>query len=314
MWPDSRGAGGGIKRAEGGQLGPHSEHLRPICPRCYDAAEKASASQPRTTPKDIAIPPTLTDRLRQFLGGATLAVVSPAVLPPARLDGEFGVLYVVLSLALLILSLGIHEAAHAWAALKCGDPTARDLGRLTLNPIPHIDLWWTILIPGMFLYVSNGRFLFGGAKPVPVDFHRLKNPWRDMSIVAFAGPLSNLLLVAFFVALWKFFVTTGYYNGAAEGMYQRQNDLLPAVLMSAVGANAILFVFNLIPLPPLDGSRIMTWILPSSLRESYNAIGVFGLIGVFLLMRWEPFSDQIRRLTNMVIEGAETVVSLGGVW
>jgi Zn-dependent protease len=278
------------------------------------AGDSNPGSDRPASAEDDVIQPTSLDRLRQILGGATLAVVSPAVLPPARLDGEFGVLYLALSLALLILSLGIHEAAHAWAALKCGDPTARDLGRLTLNPIPHIDLWWTILIPGMFLYVSGGRFLFGGAKPVPVDFHRLKNPWRDMSIVAFAGPLSNLILVGVFVALWKFFVTTGYYNGAAEGAYQRQNDLLPAVLMSAVGANAILFVFNLIPLPPLDGSRIMTWLLPSSLRESYNAIGVFGLIGVFLLMRWEPFGDQIRRLTNLVIEWAEKVVSLGGVW
>lgn len=250
------------------------------------------------------------------MGGAPIAVAAPVVVPvaPALLDGQFGVLYIGLSLALLVLSLGIHEAAHAWAALKCGDPTARDLGRLTLNPIPHIDLWWTILIPGMFLYVSNGAFLFGGAKPVPVDFHRLKNPWRDMSFVAFAGPLSNLILVAVFFALWKFFVETGYYNGSAEGAYQRTADLLPSVLKSAVFANAILFVFNLIPVPPLDGSRILTWLLPANLRESYNAVGVFGLIIVFLLMRWDPFAYQIMRLTTLVVRGAEQVVTLGGLW
>jgi len=250
------------------------------------------------------------------VGGAPIAVAAPVVVPvaPALLDGQFGVLYIGLSLALLVLSLGIHEAAHAWAALKCGDPTARDLGRLTLNPIPHIDLWWTILIPGMFLYVSNGAFLFGGAKPVPVDFHRLKHPWRDMSIVAIAGPLSNLLLVGVFFALWKFFVETGFYNGAAEGAYQRTADLLPSVLKSAVFANAILFVFNLIPVPPLDGSRILTWLLPSRLRESYNSVGVFGLIIVFLLMRWDPFAYQISRLMNLVVRGAEQVVTLGGLW
>ncbi len=223
-------------------------------------------------------------------------------------------LSIVLSVALLALSLGIHEAAHAWAALKCGDPTARDLGRLTLNPIPHIDLWWTILLPAMFLYASGGRFLFGGAKPVPVDFHRLKNPWRDMSIVAIAGPLSNLLLVGVFFALWKFFVETGYYNGASEGAYQRTGDLLPTVLMKTYQVNALLFVFNLIPIPPLDGSRILTWLLPANLRESYNAVGVFGLLIVFLLMRWDPFAYQVSRLMTIVVRGAEQVVTLGGLW
>lgn len=242
--------------------------------------------------------------------------MAPVVVPvgPSALDGQFGVLYLVLSLTLLVLSLGIHEAAHAWAALKCGDPTARDLGRLTLNPIPHIDLWWTIVIPGVFLYISNGAFLFGGAKPVPVDFRRLKNPWRDMSIVAFAGPLSNLLLVGVFFALWKFFLETGYYNGSADGAFQRRGDLLPQVLQSAVLANAVLFVFNLIPIPPLDGSRILTWMLPPSLRESYNQVGAFGIVIVFLLMRWEPFANQIYRLVELVVTGAEQVVTIGGLW
>jgi len=242
--------------------------------------------------------------------------MAPVVAPvsPSALDGQFGVLFIVLTLTLLVLSLGIHEAAHAWAALKCGDPTARDLGRLTLNPIPHIDLWWTIVIPGVFLFMTNGAFLFGGAKPVPVDFRRLKNPWRDMSIVAFAGPLSNLLLVGVFFALWKFFVDTGYYNGASAGAYQRTDDLLPKVLAATVGANAILFVFNLIPIPPLDGSRILTWLLPPSLRESYNAVGAFGIVIVFLLMRWDPFAHQIYRLVDLVVNGAEKVVTLGGRW
>jgi Zn-dependent protease len=242
-------------------------------------------------------------------------VIAPAFLPAApAMEGQFGVLYIVLSLALLVLSLGIHEAAHAWAALKCGDTTARDLGRLTLNPIPHIDLWWTILIPGMFLFVSNGELLFGGAKPVPVDFRRLRGGWRDMSIVAFAGPLSNLLLVGVFFFLRKFFVTTGLYNGASEGAYQREGDLLPYVLLGAASANAILFVFNLIPVPPLDGSRILTWLLPPNLRESYNAIGGFGILVVFLLMRWDPFARQVYRLTDLVLGWAERAVSLGGVW
>jgi len=306
-------------------LGRHNQRPRshPAVPRAaraaYDDQTRGTGTRargPRAPLRGTAITPSTLDRLRLALGGAPIAIAAPVVVPvaPALLDGQFGVLYIVLSLALLVLSLGIHEAAHAWTALKCGDPTARDLGRLTLNPIPHIDLWWTILIPGMFLYVSNGAFLFGGAKPVPVDFHRLKNPWRDMSIVAIAGPLSNLILVGVFFALWKFFVETGYYNGSSESASLRRSDLLPSVLNTAIFANAILFVFNLIPVPPLDGSRILTWLMPSSLRESYNAVGVFGLIIVFLLMRWEPFRDQVYRLMSIVISGAEQVVTLGGLW
>lgn len=233
--------------------------------------------------------------------------------PVADMD-QAGILAMVLSLVLLAISLGIHEAAHAWAALKCGDPTARDLGRLTLNPIPHIDLWWTILLPGILYFSTSGRFIFGGAKPVPVDFHRLRNPWRDMSFVAFMGPLSNLLLVGVFVGLWKFFLETGYYNGAAETFLERREQLLPTVLRKAAEFNALLFVFNLIPVPPLDGSRIMTWLLPASMRQSYNSVGIFGIVGVVLLMQWDPFAYQIVRMMQIILNGAFQVVTLGGLW
>ncbi len=249
------------------------------------------------------------------MGGASIAIAAPAVLViPASSDGTFDVLKIGLTLSLLILSLGIHEAAHAWAALKCGDPTARDLGRLTLNPIPHIDLWMSILIPGMFLLMSGGSWVFGGAKPVPVDMRRLKGGLRDMSIVAFAGPLSNLLLVGVFYLLWRLFVDTGYYNGSAPTASARTRDLLPIVMESAMFTNALLFVFNLIPVPPLDGSRIMTWLMPAGLRESYNAIGGFGIVIVLLLMRWDAFSHEVSRLTNMIVNGAVQVVTFGGVW
>jgi Zn-dependent protease len=280
--------------------------------------EACSVAFARTAPRFRGPPisPSLSDRLRQFLGGASIAVAGPVLMPVALVDanGQYQILKIVLTLALLVISLGIHEAAHAWAALKCGDTTARDLGRLTLNPIPHIDLWWTIVLPGMFLLLSSGAYVFGGAKPVPVDFRRLKNPWRDMSIVAFAGPLSNLLLVGVFYALWKFFVETGYYNGSAATAALRTRDLLPAVLEATVLTNALLFVFNLIPIPPLDGSRILTWLLPSNLRESYNSIGVFGIVGVLVLMRWEPFAYQVRRLIGLIVDLAEKVVTLGGLW
>ncbi len=285
--------------------------------RCADGGQRiACARDAGSRAEEPPIQPSLLDRLRQFLAGSSIAFVVPAVMPvtPIAAMDQAGILAMVLSLALLALSLGIHEAAHAWAALKCGDPTGRDMGRLTLNPIPHIDLWWTILLPGLLYFTTNGRFVFGGAKPVPVDFHRLRNPWRDMSFVAFMGPFSNLVLVGVFIALWKFFVETGYYNGAADNLFDRQEQLLPTVMETAARFNALLFVFNLIPVPPLDGSRIMTWLLPANMRQPYNSIGLFGIVGVVLLMQWDPFAYQIVRLMRIILSGAETVVTLGGLW
>ncbi len=274
----------------------------------------ARAAKPRV--QEFAIQPSLADRLRQFLAGSSVAFVVPAVMPltPIAAIDSAQILKWVLTIALLVLSLGIHEAAHAWAALKCGDTTARDLGRLTLNPIPSIDLWWSILLPSFLYITTSGQFVFGGAKPVPVNFHRLRHPWRDMSFVAFMGPFSNLMLVGVFLLGWKFFLQTGYYNGSAATIAERQADLLPVVMMEAAWLNALLFVFNLIPIPPLDGSRIMTWLLPANMRQPYNSIGIFGIVAVVLLMRWEPFARPVVQLMDTIVRVALKVVSLGGLW
>jgi Zn-dependent protease len=134
-------------------------------------------------------------------GGAFVAALAPAPFAGALRDDP---LSIALLIVLLIVCLGVHEAAHAWVAWKCGDSTARDLGRLTLNPIAHVDLFMTIILPAILIYTTG--FIFGGAKPVPVDFHRLRHPWRDMSLVAFAGPLSNFLLAILFAIVWKFLI------------------------------------------------------------------------------------------------------------
>ncbi len=227
--------------------------------------------------------------------------------------GEIDPVQLVLTIVLLVISLSVHEAAHGWVAWKCGDPTAKDLGRITLNPIPHIDPFMTIVLPAIMLYTSG--FVFGGAKPVPVNFHRLRHPWRDMSLVALAGPGSNLLLAVFFLIAWKFFITTGWYNNAAELAILRDQDLLPQILSKAVFFNVLLTVFNLVPIPPLDGSRVMAWLLPPALREPYGHLERWGILIVFGLVFLSPgFNALLHSSMYGIIRLLDRIVSLGGVW
>lgn len=246
-----------------------------------------------------------------WLGPALWAPVV-ATLHPAT-TSDLDILGIVLGLVLFVLCSAVHEAAHAWVAWRCGDPTAKDLGRLTLNPIPHIDPWMTILLPLMLLWASHGRFAFGGAKPVPVNFHRLRHPWRDMSLVALAGPASNILLAVLFLLLRQFFVSTGFYNGAAPIPEAREIDLLPVVLDTAAGFNVILAVFNLVPIPPLDGSRVMAWILPGSVREAYLRFESFGLLVIFgLYYLVTPFRIMLWETEVRVLDTLRLLVGLGG--
>ena len=222
---------------------------------------------------------------------------------------------IVLVLVLLILSLGVHEAAHAWVAWKCGDSTAKDLGRITLNPLPHIDPWMTILLPAALLLSSGGQRFFGGAKPVPVSFHRLRNPWRDMCLVAIAGPLSNFVLAAFFWTARHFFLKTGWYNGAGEFAEARRGDLLPQVLENAAYWNLLLVVFNLVPIPPLDGSRVMAYLLPPGMREHYIAVGRYGMLIIFGLLYVSPeFNRLIFTTLDALLYALDSMVTLGGRW
>ena len=236
----------------------------------------------------------------------------PAV-APAGSGGNLEIVAGAIGIVFLILSLGVHEAAHAWSAYKLGDSTAKDMGRMTLNPIVHIDLWWSIALPA--LCVMTGAPIFGGAKPVPVNFHRLRNPWVDMGLVAFAGPLSNFLLALVFLGLAKFFIATGYYNGAATEDYARIADLLPSVLIGAAATNVILFLFNLIPIPPLDGSRIVVNLLPESMRDTYLALQLFGLVAVYYLINYNStFRSLYMHTYRATWHVVENIVSLGGTW
>ncbi len=211
----------------------------------------------------------------------------------------------MLAIAFVVLSLGIHEAAHGWVALQRGDTTARDLGRITLNPLPHIDPVMTILLPAM-LFLTTG-FLFGGAKPVPVNFHRLKRPYRDMALVAIAGPLSNFLIATFLFLCKKLLVDeTGVWNDGNVGA---------RVLDHAIRFNLLIAGFNLLPIPPLDGSRVMTWLLPNSLRDPYLRLETIGLLLIFVLVYFVP---PVQRLLWETIEllghAVRSIVTLGGRW
>jgi Zn-dependent protease len=174
----------------------------------------------------------------------------------------------------VIFAITVHEAAHGYAALKFGDTTAQQQGRITLNPLKHIDPIGTLLVPGLALLL--GGILFGWAKPVPVDFRRLRNPRQDMVWVAAAGPGANLLMAVFWVLILKFAISIdlGAYN-------------LPLRMMAEGGIliNAVLMVLNLLPLPPLDGGRIAVGLLPDALAMPLARIepyGFFILIGLML--------------------------------
>lgn len=175
----------------------------------------------------------------------------------------------------LIFAVTVHEAAHGWVADRLGDPTARKLGRITFNPIPHIDPVGTIVVP--LLMLSFTGFLIGWAKPVPVSVRQLRSPKRDMAIVAAAGPAVNLIMAL----LWTVILLTTHHL-----MHSMQALALPLLLMSVAGVfvNLVLMAINLLPVPPLDGGRVVTGLLPMALARVYARIEPFGMIILILLL------------------------------
>jgi len=201
----------------------------------------------------------------------------------------------------VIIAITFHEAAHGYVALHFGDSTARDEGRVTLNPLKHIDPFGTVLLPAMLFFTAG--FLFGYAKPVPVKFGQLRNPRWDMIWVAIAGPAMNIMLAIVSAILLRIVLTQGL----------TEDSPIVQVLASSVQLNAILAVFNMLPLPPLDGSKVVAPFLPLALARPYLALEGFGMIILLLLIFVAPLLAQRSGIDfdvfgPLVLEPAQAVV------
>lgn len=193
----------------------------------------------------------------------------------------------------VLLAITVHEASHGYVARHYGDDTAARAGRLTLNPVKHIDPVGTVVLP-MLLLLFGSPFLFGWAKPVPVDFRNLRSPLRDMAVVAAAGPASNLIMAFGWAAiLWVYLAM-----GAAPGGW----TLLRDMCIAGVGINVILMVLNLIPLPPLDGGRIAVGVLPRSLAIPLSKVEPWGMV-ILVVLLVTGVLGQILSLPLSLVEG-----------
>lgn len=194
----------------------------------------------------------------------------------------------------ILFAITVHEVAHGWMARRFGDRTAEMLGRLTLNPIKHIDPVGTVAVP--LLMVWLGGFLFGWAKPVPVSFRNLRNPKRDMVFVALAGPGANLLMAVGWAVLLKLFKEAAPVLG---------KSLVFFLEMAKIGIffNLLLMIFNLLPIPPLDGGRVLRGLVPESIGRHLDALERYGLIivvGLIVAGLLSPVISLARRLSALL--------------
>ena len=198
--------------------------------------------------------------------------------------------YFLIEFAILIVSLTIHEAAHAWTADRLGDPTARLLGRVSLNPVVHIDPIGTILMPA--LSMLSPVPLLGWAKPVPVNISRLRHHRRDFMIIAAAGPASNFLQALVIASVFR-----ALYDPADPSAY----EIVPRVMKFAVQLNLMLAFFNLMPIPPLDGGNVLAGLVPEGAARLLDALRNYGFILLYLLLYFGVLSALILPPTEFLL-------------
>ena len=192
----------------------------------------------------------------------------------------------------VLFAITLHEAAHAYAAKYFGDNTAYSQGRMSLNPLVHVDLWGTIVIP-LVLFLTTG-FVFGYAKPVPVEFGRLRNPKRDMAWVALAGPGANFIMAV----MWLVF-------GALMMFLNVDEEFPTRVAQAGIVTNLLIMAFNLLPIPPLDGGRVLTSMLPNSLAYKFARIepyGFFIVLGLVFLQLVAYWVVPVMRLGRWIVD------------
>lgn len=198
----------------------------------------------------------------------------------------------------VLFAITLHEAAHAYAAKYFGDATAYQMGRMSLNPIRHIDPFGTILIPVLLYFATNGAFLFGYAKPVPIDFGRLHNPKRDMAWVALAGPAANFLMAL----LWMLF-------SILVGVAQVDEVFFARMAEAGVLVNLVMFAFNLFPIPPLDGGRVLTSMLPNKYAYKFAQIEPYGFFIVMALVMLKVLHFWLMPVMFVAIAALRLLVS-----
>lgn len=195
------------------------------------------------------------------------------------------IIFFVIYIPVLLFSITIHEYAHGWMAEQCGDDTARLLGRITLNPLPHIDIIGTIILPIVFMF-SSMHIPIGYAKPVPVNPNRFNNPRKGTILVSISGPIANLLLAVFFALILR-----------CLSLIRIDLFFLKALLLASISVNILLAIFNLLPIPPLDGSGIVSGLLPVRISTHYEQLQPYGFMILLVLL----VTGVIGRLTMPVV-------------
>ncbi len=200
----------------------------------------------------------------------------------------------LLILPILLISVIVHEVAHGYTALRLGDPTAKQAGRLTANPIPHIDLVGSILVPLLSVIVA-GRVFIAWAKPVPVNPANFQNFRRDDILVSVMGPASNIALA------FVFSIITGLVLMVSPGDPTGATEFFVRIMLNGIYLNVILAIFNMLPIPPIDGSHILASLLPQQLGDNYRRIGFLGIFIVLLLLNNPTFRGIFMSIIEAVV-------------